>query len=65
MGRYPQVAKFIWNEAKNVAGLKVQYVSQADPVLNMKGSDNKVDTVSLKTWTTDQVSQYLKQNLKT
>lgn len=58
------MSTFIRKNSKEFSGLKVQYVSGAEPVLKMKSSD-KVDIVSLKTWSTDQVSQYLKQNLKT
>jgi len=65
LGRYPQVSTFIRKNSKEFSGLKVQYVSQADPVLKMKGASNNEDIVSLKAWTGDQISAYLKQNLKT
>lgn len=58
------MSTFIRKNANDFSGLKVQYVSGADPVLKMKGA-NSVDTVSLKTWSTDQISQHLQQNLKT
>lgn len=54
---------FVQKHASEFPNLKINYVKGADPVLKLKGP-NAEDTVSLTSWTTDNLIQYLKEKLK-
>jgi len=62
LGRFPQIQAFITANINNHPNLKLQYMRGADPILRLK-SLSQEETISLASWTTDNLEEFLKQKL--
>jgi len=63
LGHFPSVADFIQQKANSYPSLKVNYVRGAKPVLKLSGPSGE-DTISIGTFKTEEIEQFLKEKLK-
>lgn len=65
LGRYPAVHDFVSNRAHRFPKLHVEYARGADPELILMGENvnEAADTVSIGSWTVDNMEAFLKEKL--
>jgi len=64
IGRFPEVKDFIDNKAPTYPNLKIDWKRGADPSLVMKNPDGSEDQISINTWKTGTLSEFLDAKLR-